>query len=179
MQRAFRNVVVGCLLVCAASGLAHAKTKTHSTPPQFTDGAPSVDALLDQFLAALAAKDEARMHRLRVNEHEYRDIIIPGTVKEGEPPRAVDATPSEFFWRMLNQKSEDVGREILLEFGGHRYTRENVIFTKGTRKFGWYTAIGEVRLHLKDESGVEQILKTGSIAEVHGRYKFIGFNYND
>lgn len=174
-----RTTMIGFLLLGVTAGAATATAPQPSAKPQLVDGAPSVDALLDRFLAALATRDESAMHRLRVTEQEYRGIIIPGMVKEGEPPRPVVAGPAEFFWRMLNQKSEDTGREIMLEFGGHRYTRANVIYTKGVRKFSWYTAIGEIRLHLKDESGDEKILKTGSIAEVHGRYKFIGFNYND
>ena len=143
------------------------------------NGAPSVDALLDELLAALAAKDEHGLHRLRVTETEYRQIIIPGTVKEGEPPRKVDATPSEFFWRMLDQKSQDMGRLILERFGGHQYVRKDLTYTRGVRKFAWYTALGNVKLQVQDEDGVEHLLHTGAIAEVNGRYKFIGFNYND
>ena len=143
------------------------------------NGAPSVDALLDELLAALAAKDEHGLHRLRVTETEYRQIIIPGTVKEGEPPRKVDATPSEFFWRMLDQKSQDVGRVLIQRFGGRHYTRKELTYTKGVRKFAWYTALGEVRLRIENEDGDDDVLRTGSIAEVNGRYKFIGFNFNN
>jgi hypothetical protein len=174
-----RTAMIGFFLLGATAGVATTKAPRPPAQRQLVNGAPSVDALLDRFFGALATKDDQAMQRLRVTEQEYRGIIIPGTVKEGEPPRPVDPTASVYWWRMLNQKSEDVGRLIMLEFGGHRYTRENVTFTKGVRKFGWYAAIGEVRLNIKDESGDEKILKTGSIAEVHGRYKFIGFNYND
>jgi len=174
-----RNVTIGVVLLVAASGLATTKVTHSQAKPQLVNGAPSVDALLDDLLAALAAQDEQGMHRLRVSETEYREIIIPGTVKEGDPPRQVAAMPSEFFWRMLDQKSEDVGRLLMQRFGGHRYTRKELSYTKGVRKFAWYTALGEVRLHVQDENGGDHVLHTGSIAEVNGRYKFIGFNYND
>ena len=177
MRQLFRCGAPALLLLCACAALGVAKTKPEKL--QLTNGAPSVDALLDEFLAALAAKDESGMHRLRVNESEYRNIIIPGTVKEGEPPRKVDATPSEFFWRMLDQKSQDVGHVIMERFGGQHYKRKDVRFTKGVRKFAWYTALGEVRLRIEDEKGIEQVLPTGSIAEVNGRFKFIGFNFNN
>jgi hypothetical protein len=36
-----------------------------------------------------------------------------------------------------------------------------------------------VRLTLYDAAGERSILKTGWVAEVDGRFKFIGFNWND
>lgn len=177
MQQVFRIGGVALLVLCGLAALGGAKTGPVKL--QLTNGAPSVDVLLDEFVAAVSAKDEAGLHRLRLTEAEYRDIIIPGTVKEGEPLRKVDATPSEFFWRMLNQKSEDVGHVIIERFGGQHYKRKDVTFTKGVRTFALYKAIGEVRLNLEDEQGVEKVLPTGTIAEVNGRFKFIGYNFNN
>ncbi|HVO27137.1 MAG TPA: hypothetical protein VMW56_26295 [Candidatus Margulisiibacteriota bacterium] len=165
------------LLFCAASALA----ATSAHPPaqrQLANGAPSVDALLDRLLAALAARDEQGLHRLRVTEHEYRDIIIPGTVKPGAAPRHVDETTSLYFWRMLDQKSRDVGYVMLQRFGGKQYVRKELKFTKGVREFGGYKALGEVRMEIADKDGTQETLPSGYIAEVNGRYKFIGFNFN-
>jgi hypothetical protein len=174
-----RTAMISLVVLAATTGMATTKAPQPNGKRELVNGARSVDALLDQFLASLAAKDEHALHRLRVTEQEYRGIIIPGTVKPGEPPRQVEDTPSQYFWRMLDQKSQDVGHLFIQRFGGQRYTRKEVTYTKGVRKFLGYTAIGEVRLHLEDASGTETILPTGSIAEVNGRYKFIGFNYNN
>lgn len=173
-----RTAIIGFVVFGAAAGMATTKAVQPAVPRQLTDGAPSVDALLDQFLASLAANDEQALNRLRVTEQEYRRIIIPGTVKPGEQPREVAETPSVFFWQMIDQKSQDVGRLILKRYGGRAYTRKDVTYTKGVRKFAWYTALGEVRLEIEDEQGKRQTLSTGTIAEVNGTYKFIGFNYN-
>ena len=174
-----RTAMIGFFLLGATAGVATTKAFRPPAQRRLVNGAPSVDALLDRFFAALATKDEQAMQRLRVTEQEYRGIIIPGTVKEGEPPRQVDATASVYWWRMLDQKSQDVGHVILERFGGHRYLRRDLKYTKGIRKFGWYNALGEVRLELEDEHGERQPFATGSIAEVNGRYKFIGFNFNN
>ena len=147
--------------------------------PELTRGATSIDQLLDAFLAAVQAKDEQALTQLRVDHREYRDIIIPGTVKPGQPPRNVPDETAEFFWSMINQKSLDVGYALLKNFGGHKYTRKEVSYTKGTREFGWYKAHGDVRLELVDEQGAVRELHTGAIAEVDGHYKFIGFNSNN
>jgi len=147
--------------------------------PQLSGGAKSIDALLDAFLKALQAKDEQALTQLRVDHREYREVIIPGTVKPGQPPRNVPEETAEFFWSMINQKSLDVGYALMKNFGGHQYTRKEVTYSKGTREFGWYKAHGDVRLQLEDEHGAMRELHTGAIAEVDGRYKFIGFNTNN
>ena len=151
-------------------------TPTSAVRLRLDGGATSIDTLLDAFQAAIDAKDERALHRLRVNQREYLEIIIPGTVKPGEPPRKVEPTPSMWFWQMLNQKSEDMGRHLIKVYGGHKTKRIAVKFTKGSREFGLYKAHGNVELTLQYETGEQQELRTGSIAEVNGRFKFIGFN---
>lgn len=169
------------LVIATALGCLALVTDVHGThtrtPALHLDGgATSVDALIDRFLKAVEAKDETALRRLRVTEKEYRNIIIPGTIKPGEKPRQATAANSQFFWGMLNAKSEDVGRLLIKNYGGHHYKRKELKLTKGTRQFGWYTAHGNVELTLEDESGETKELRTGAIAEVGGRYKFIGFN---
>jgi len=144
---------------------------------QLTGGAASIDELIGKFVRALDAKDARALHRLRVTETEYRDIIIPGTVKPGAAPRAdVSQQTSEFFWSVMNQKSEDFARAFIKGLGGRHYKRKELTFSKGTREFAWYTAHGDVHLILEDAAGRRQELNTGTIAEIGGRYKFIGFN---
>ena len=52
-------------------------------------------------------------------------------------------------------------------------------FTKPTQEWLWYTAHGELRLVLFDDAGERYEMKSGWIAEVDGRYKFIGFNWDN
>ena len=182
MQRSLMTVATVALLL-ATPGLTRADAKP-ATPLQpmkarLSNAAPSIDALLDQFVHALSKGDEKALQRLRVTEREYRGIIIPGTVKPGETPRNVASEPSEWFWSMLNQKSEDVSQALIKSYAGHTYKRKAVSFTKGTRQFAWYAAHGDVRLVLETETGETRELGTGAIAEIDGRYKFIGFNTNN
>jgi hypothetical protein len=172
--------VVGAVLITATASRAQAEAAHPAPAPKLklTDGARSIDGLLEQFQSALDAKDENALRKLRVTEREYREIIIPGTVKPGQPPREVAPTPSVFFWQMIDQKSDDVARHLIELFGGHKTRRISVKFTKGTREFAWYKSHGDVQLTLQDEQGRERELRTGAIAEVDGRFKFIGFNSN-
>jgi hypothetical protein len=172
-------VTIFCLMPPGLAPADQVKGSNGAPGLELTNGAPSIDALLDQFLAALTARDEPAMHQLRVTEREYREIIIPGTVKPGQPLRTVSDVNSQFFWSMLNQKSEDVGRGILKKWGGHTYTRRGLRFTKGSRPFAAYTAHGDVRLQVEDENHDTGELWVGAIAEVAGRYKFISFYSNN
>ncbi|MBI3783282.1 MAG: hypothetical protein HY270_07760 [Deltaproteobacteria bacterium] len=150
-----------------------------STKPPFglKGGRTSIEVLVADFLKAVKSKDEAALKQLRVSEKEYRDIIVPGSVKPGAAPR-LDVAPqtSEYFWKMLNQKSEDYARAFIKGLGGKRVKRKSLKFSKGTRQFAWYTAHGDVELVLEDEAGVAHELHTGTVAEIDGRFKFIGFN---
>ena len=142
-------------------------------------GAPSVDALVDQFVAGVAAKDTGTLHTLRVNEAEYRRIIVPGSAPVGKTPTYVADMSNEFFWRMLDQKSRDFLDVVLNDYGGHPLQRGQVTYTKKPRQYAWYRAYGEVRIPVSDGQGHTALLKSGWIAEVDGQYKFIGFNWDD
>jgi hypothetical protein len=145
----------------------------------FAGGAPSVDALMDQFVEALSKKDMDALTKLRVNETEYVDLIVPGTVPLGRPPRQVSQSPREFFWRMLDTKSRYFADNLMERFGGRTYRSHQLRFSKPTQEYAWYKAHGEVRMELQGDDDVTYHLPTGWVAEIDGKYKFIGYEYND
>jgi hypothetical protein len=149
-------------------------------PITLTGGAPSIDTLLDEFLAAVEQKDKDALHRLRLTKAEYTEIIVPGEVPTGQPPRQTFEQVNDVFWGMLDTKSRYTADAIVNDFGGRHYVERQLELTYGNpREWAWYTGHGEVRLRLKDETGQPYELRTGWIAEVDGRFKFIGFNWDD
>ena len=179
-----RMLAVAVSAGALVSGLATLAGKPDTRPPipiehQLSGGAASVEVLLDRLLDALATSDEDALHSLRVTESEYRSIIAPGTVEVGHPPRETPKEVSEFYWRLLDAKSRDLGRVLLHDFGGVRFHRKDLRYTKGTKDYAWYTASGEVRLLVKDDGGRENLIRTGWIARVDDQYKFIGLNWDD
>lgn len=142
-------------------------------------GAPSIDALLDRLLAAIKAGDTKAMHALRLSKVEYTNIIVPGEVPKGQPPRATFASVNDTFHGMLDTKSRYAADAILTGFKGKDYVSRELVMSEPTREFAWYTAHGEVRLTLVDAQGSRHLLRTGWIAEVDGQFKFIGFNWDD
>jgi hypothetical protein len=149
-------------------------------PIGLSRGAPSIDALLTEFLDAVERQDLDAMHRLRVTKDEYQRIIVPGMVRPGEPPRRISEQPREFFWQINDRKSRYAAEAIANRYGARHYTDRTLRLTRGTREFAWYTTHGQVRLdlHAPELAGTAE-LRTGSIAEVDGQYKFISFQWDD
>ena len=162
-----------------ADVVAPAPPAAHA-PLGLSDGAPSIEALLDEFLAAVELKDAEALHRLRITKGEFLAIIVPGTVAKGQPPRQVSQKPREFFWDLNDAKSRYFAHELFERFGGHHYIERRLSFTKGTREYAWYTAHGQVQLALRTADDPRVVtLRTGTIAEVEGRYKFISFQWEN
>lgn len=165
-------LVTGCVKAGSAS--------PNGPPIELTDGAPSVEALMDRFLDALARQDEAALTRLRVNKAEYTRVIMPGQIQKGQTPPPPDEKVSDFAWSLLNTKSLFFTQNLMKEFGGRTSVRKAVRFTRPPLEYAWYRALGEVRVTVEDpEDKREYLLSSGWIAEVDGKYKFIGFEYDD
>jgi hypothetical protein len=175
------------LLAVVCLGLSGAALETRaeaspdaSRPPHGLANAPdSLDALLDRFLAALEKKDTAALNQLRVSRDEYLDVIVPGTVEKGKPPRQVSEAPKKYFWETLDFKSGEFAKLMVLRFGGRHYVDRQVEFTKPPREYAWYTAKGKLKMRLQGEDQAVYELKTGWVAEVDGKYKFIGFELGE
>jgi hypothetical protein len=143
--------------------------------PRLTGGAGSIDELLDRFVAALASGEGERLEELRVTESEYRSILIPGSVDPGAPPQVLSEEGLEYFWAEMSQKSAAHREAILARFGRRALTPLRHSFEKGEREFAGYKAYEKLVLVFRDEKGAEVELRTGSIVERDGRFKFASF----
>jgi hypothetical protein len=174
------SALQAALLAIVASATCACTSTVPPPPMPLSDGAPSVEALLDRFTDALSRRDAEALHRLRLSKAEYVDIIIPGNVPKGQPPQQTFEQNNEFFWGMLDTKSRYLAPVLLRDFGGRTYVgRTDVRFTDPPREHDWYTARGELRMTLVDDAGGKHFVRSGWIAEVEGRYKFIGFEWDD
>jgi len=129
-------------------------------------------------MAAVGAKDMETLRKLRVTEREYMDVIVPGGVPVGEEPRRSTPKVKDVFWKLLNDKSHTYAELFAERYGGRKYERPQFAFTKPTRHYAWYDAYGKLRLQMVDEEGNIWKLDTGSIVDVGGRYKFVGYEYD-
>jgi hypothetical protein len=163
-----------CLLsfacLTAVAGCGTVRSQAPSSNAAFV-GFPSEDALLDEFVAAIAANDKGAMDRLRVNATEYRDVIIPGTAPVG---RTMQGTLSDkkfnFFWSMLDRKSRDYADVILHEFGGRHWRRVRHWYAGEAKEYSGYRAWDQVRIAVVDDEGRPATIRSGAIADVRGTY---------
>jgi hypothetical protein len=169
--------VTAALLWGLASGAVSPRTSPYATGGVggLSGGAPSTDALIRRFLAAIAERDRDALDAMRVSEAEYRNWIVPGSVAPGEPPQIVNREASQYFWELLDTKTRYYREAILADFGGKHLELVDATFVKGTKIWANHVAHGRLRLVLRDESGAERELRTGSVAEVDGQFKFISF----
>jgi hypothetical protein len=137
--------------------------------------APSVDVLMNEFVQALTKKDKDALNKLRVTKAEYVDLIVPGTVPVGQPPRLVSEQPKEYYWSLIETKSSYYADNLIGLFGGRAYRGRQLKFSRPTQEYAWYTAVGQVRLDLDGDDDRTYHLRTGWLAEVDGKYKFISY----
>jgi hypothetical protein len=138
-------------------------------------GAPSVEVLVDQLLAALATADRRALERLRVTEKEYLEIIVPGNVEPGQPPQRIPDDVARYYWATLDAKSRYSAQHLLHELGGRPLKVKRIAYAKGEKRYAWFMAFRQLRVTVEDNRGNERDLGTGSVASVRGRYKFVSF----
>ncbi len=162
--------------VISATGPGEPPAPRVERPADFrlSNASPSVEHLLGRLLDALAKKDAQALHRLRVTKQEYRDFVVPGNVEPGQPPRNAPAESIDFHWGMLNTLSGYTGQVLLNNYGGHTY-KLGPLPTWEKKRYAWFEAYEFPPLPVQDEDGRAIDLRVGSIIEVDGQYKFVGF----
>jgi hypothetical protein len=163
------GVVARGAVVVATSAAPTAETQT------LHGGAGSIDDLVAAFRRALETKDKALLRSLRVDEREYIDLILPGSVDEGAPWATYDQQANRYFWSVLNTKSIYSEAGLLSAYGGKPLKLTHVEYRKGVKKYRDYTAYKQLTLTFDDGTPDPEHVKIGSIAEVDGQYKFISF----
>lgn len=162
-------------LVAFYLSLGVSALQASSAPLRFEGGAASVEDLLARFVEVLEANDSDGLQNLRVTEREYRQLVVPGNVQKGEPAQMLSAEASEYFWQLMDQKSQHFQELLLVRFGGEPYTIKTVQFEKGHKEYAGHQAWRRLALLVTDEHGTDRLIRTGSIIERDDRFKFVSF----
>ena len=150
--------------------------RTSVQPATLSHAFASSDALIHQFLRALEKDDPDALRRLRVTETEYREIILPGGVREGQPTRHYRKDIADYAWSSLDTRSWYHEKQLLYGYRGRHFTVKAVEYDKGIGRYANHIAYRQLRLTLEEpKTGKEVRLGTGSIVEIGGRFKFISF----
>jgi hypothetical protein len=169
-------LVAGLATTTWSSLPAAAGRRAPTTSEVLGGGARSENELVTALLTALEAGDRNALQRLRVTEAEYRNVILPGSVSDGEPLRRYPDEVADFAWGNLHTKSFYWEQKLLAEFGRRHYRLKSKEWADGVVRYAGYMGHRQLRLVLEDTaSSTEVRLATGSVAEVDGRFKFISF----
>src|SRR5262249_27818032 len=151
-------------------------TDPRAASPGLQHGQRSIDALITRFLDALQQKNWKALRRMRITESEYKQVILPGSVPPGQPLKTYRSDVSDYFWRVMNTKSAFTEQYLIATLGGGGPVEvKQMEYKKGRQDFARYTAYRQLRLLVVSPTGREGEIRTGSIAEVDGRFKFISF----
>lgn len=174
---ALAAVAAGLLLALrGGSSVTRSTEVVAGAPPRgLANGAPSLDVLVNRFLVALSSGDHDALDEMRVSEAEYRGLIVPGSVAPGEPPQVLSKEASLYFWQDLNARSTYTRNELLRRFGGKSLALVDFHFDKGTRRFANHVAHRRLVVTARDEHGEDVEIRTGSIVDVDGGFKFVSF----
>ncbi len=174
--RIFASVVALGLVCATAVAVASTPADTSNPPFGFSGGKDSVEELVKAYLDAIYRRDEAALRTLRVTEDEYQRIIVPGTVDRGAPPRHISETVQKYFWGQLDHKSVLYQEILFRRFADQKIERYEIVFTEEPREYDWYKAWGETRIDY--ENNLRTAVPSGWIAEVDGKYKFLGYEWD-
>lgn len=138
-----------------------------------TGGAGSPEALVRRFIAALSARDRTALGQLALSRAEFAWLYFPAT------PDAEQDTgmPPTLRWDAVTRNSETGITRALTRVGGQALTLQSLDCPAPAR------AVGTMRLHegctlrlsLADGGRFTGRL-FGTIVEIDGRFKFVGYS---
>jgi hypothetical protein len=176
-------VLRGTAITLALAGVAGWAVGWFDQPvngaPRLTleNAAPSSGELVGRFLAALAANDRDAIEQLRINQNEYLQLILPGSVAPDEALQVMPEKKAEFFFGYLDTRSRYSLKSLMTRMGGKPLELVRIDVPK-IERYRWYTALRDPVLHVK-YGGKPVEIRLGSIAEINGQFKFISYYVDD
>jgi hypothetical protein len=128
--------------------------------------------LCEAVLRALKAGDGKALQALRITETEYKQHLFP----EFPATRAGTDTNADFHWDYLSIRSVRGVQNAINEFGGEDLELLDII-VEGVDKYPTYNLLRRVDLKVRRKpTGEERTIRVfGSIVELDGQYKILGF----
>lgn len=170
-----RIIAITGVAVLFLTGVSGSQASIDTRRPALRYASASVDDLIDRFVRALAARDRKALSRLRVDKAEYLRLILPGSTEPGQPRKRYSSDVRRFAWDMLDTKCRFWESALLNVWGGKNLTVDSVEYREGVKQYEGFTAYRQLSLLIRDPNGEAQEIRTGSIVEIDGRYKFVSF----
>lgn len=135
-------------------------------------GADSRDALVAEFVRAVAAADTAAIARMAVSRAEFAYLYYP-TAAEGKPP--YDLEPG-LMWFTLYERSNEGARKALTRYGGQPMSLIGYDCGAKQSREGENTIYGPCTVRWKRQTGDTVSVRLFSkILERDGHFKFLSY----
>lgn len=132
----------------------------------------SAEALAQAVLDAVAARDDAALRRLALDEQEFREHVWPD-LPASRPERNL---PFSYVWGDLRTKSEAGLAALLLAHGGRRYQLERVRFGGGVTQYETSVVHRDSLLEVRGPDGERASIQLfGSVIEKAGGFKVFSY----
>lgn len=136
-----------------------------------TGGAPSRDALVRAFVAAVAARDTVALGALALSRAEFAWLYYP-TTPQGQPP--YDLSPG-LLWSLLELHGARGLHRVLDELGGRALRYESHTCAAAAGAEGANTVYGPCVVRLARDRTVVAARLFGPIIARDGRFKFVNY----
>ena len=141
---------------------------------QLTNASRSMEELVQKTLDALNREDEAALASLALTEEEYRRYIWPAL-----PLSKIEQWQKQydFVWGQVSARSSDGLGLILQKYGGQQFEYRSLRAAGGRAPYADCIVHKDVRITVKDSSGMEQEVKLfGSLVEMNDQFKIMSFD---
>ncbi len=146
--------------------------KDLADPAALVGGAASRTALVEAFVAALSRKDSKALGRLAMSRAEFAYLYYPSS-RDATAPNGM---PPTVRWDLLTLASEKGIGRALERLGGQPLTLVTLACDTAPAKLGELTLHDGCTVRIAKGSGQEfDGVLFGSILELRGRFKFIGY----
>lgn len=136
---------------------------------------PTPRDLAQAIISAVAARDEARLRALALDEQEFGEIVWP-SLPAARPERNL---PLSYVWGDLKQKSDQSLRATLAEHGGKKYELRDVKFAGSPRDYAGFRVHSDATFVVVDRGGTQADLRLcGSFIERDGRWKAFSYAFD-
>jgi hypothetical protein len=136
-----------------------------------TNGAASVEELVDRMLASLRAGDLAALEALRVTKDEYLRLIFPHFKLTGSG----SALSADFHWQLLDLKSAKGARHAISEHGGTDLKVLEIRQESKVEDYGHFQLLGKTQVKVRAGGEEIWIRFLGSTVAMGGKFKFLSF----
>ncbi len=147
---------------------------TNTSPPllHLSNGAPSREELVEQWVAAIETRDSAALGRLHVTPGEFIGLYYPNSVYTSPPYRQ---SPSLVWFRMVNSSSRGSTR-VMQRHGGHPFPLRGLRCEEAPMPRGPIRVWSPCLVQREGDSTAPDQRLFGPILEHEGRFKFLTYD---